>query len=186
MLTTTNRVVFDAKTVLKFVRAPGFVGEARRHDRAQQISPLGVVPLHDSVQTPEGGYLVTPRAQGDVLDHVVQNGPLKLEEMSRFVVGVAATMHKLHARDLPHGDLKLENVVLWQGEEHEQSYRLINFGGGFTRTMDRIAGQWIARCASANERTVAWSEGCVHTPRVPCVLRTGELPKSCRFTCGTQ
>jgi tetratricopeptide (TPR) repeat protein len=79
-------------------------------------------------------YLATNWIPGKTARSLLQDGPAPVAKIRPVMAKVLAALGALHAKGLVHGDVKIENVILYE-EEGEQKAVLVGAGA------DRLAGR---------------------------------------------
>lgn len=81
--------------------------------------------IYDFYEAPTVFYIVMEFVDGgELLDHLVDVGPLSERKAARLVQEVGCALALLHAQGLCHSDIKPENVLLTK----EGQVRLVDFG----------------------------------------------------------
>ncbi|GII79432.1 hypothetical protein Sru01_44140 [Sphaerisporangium rufum] len=97
---------------------------AREVDTMRRVRGPHVAEVLDAELTGARPYIVTRYVQGRSLAALVATGdPLRGEELTRLVRGLAEALAAIHAAGIVHRDLKPANVILADGEPH-----VIDFG----------------------------------------------------------
>jgi serine/threonine protein kinase len=73
-------------------------------------------------------YLVLEYAGLGTLDSFLAATSQSWSEKVRIVVGIASALELLHACDIIHGDVKLENILVFEDSQHEYQVKLADFG----------------------------------------------------------
>lgn len=78
----------------------------------------------------EGGipYLVTDYAELGSLDRFMKQRKTSWQEKEQFAIDVACGLELLHESDLIHGDIKLENLLVFPEQEARFTVKLSDFG----------------------------------------------------------
>jgi serine/threonine protein kinase len=96
-----------------------------------------VVRIIDFESTPEANVLVLELAEGDTLETVLSDGPMKVERALPVLAQLAEGLAAIHEKGIIHRDLKPQNVVLTPTARGEQA-RLLDFG--IARLMEMAEG----------------------------------------------
>lgn len=106
--------------------------EMSRDRRTVRESSLGQVLSHPNVcklyemQTLSNHYCMFFEyiSGGQLLDYIIQHGSLKESHARRFARGILSALQYLHANNIVHRDLKIENIMISKTGE----IKLIDFG----------------------------------------------------------
>jgi len=93
-------------------------------EAAARLAHPNIVTLHDLGRAEQGPYLVLELLDGEVLQHVLERGPLPPGEAVRIAMGIARGLAHAHARGVAHRDLKPGNVFLTR----DGGVKLLDFG----------------------------------------------------------
>lgn len=98
---------------------PSSLGPGRSNGSCHDPSSAHVIPLLDALADDDCVYLVYPYASGgDLFDFVTKSeGGLSEETARAFFADMVGGLRYLKSKGLAHGDVSLENVVLWEQEE---------------------------------------------------------------------
>lgn len=108
-----------------FANNPDFI--RRFEAEAQLVARLEhphIVPLYDYWREPGVAYLVMRMLRGGSVQGLLENGPLPIETVARFLEQICDALHSAHRIGIIHRDLKPGNVLL---DEDENAY-LADFG----------------------------------------------------------
>lgn len=126
---------------------PAAIARFRREAAAAaRIRSQHVVQIFDCAVS-DGGllYMVMELLEGETLEELLgRGGRVSLEETSRIVRQVSHVLAKAHDAGIIHRDVKPENLVLVEGEEHP-FVKLIDFG------IARFVGDDESRLTSAGQ-----------------------------------
>ena len=76
--------------------------------------------------------------ESDLFDYLVENGPLeeKNGEASKYISQLVQALSYIHSKDLIHGDLKLENLIV---NPTAKTMKVVDFGSAvYTTSEDKI------------------------------------------------
>jgi len=119
-------LLFDLAALKKFKR------EARL---LQKVRHPNIVPVLDFSLTDAGGYLLMPYFAGRSLRQIISaDGPVPLAQALDIVQQLAHGLRALHRKQIKHGDIKPENILL----SEEGTLHILDFGSA-TLT-EHIAG----------------------------------------------
>ncbi len=105
---------------------------AREAKAAAAVVHEHVIAIHAVDSANETPYLVMPFIDGRSLqERIDQDGPLKLEEILRISIQIAAGLAAAHAQGLVHRDIKPANILLENGVE-----RVLITDFGLARAVD--------------------------------------------------
>lgn len=88
-----------------------------------QIKHENCVELIEVLETPKKRYLVMELCFGDLRERLAR-GPLAEAEARHVALGIAKALQHLHSRGIVHRDVKLENVMMGEGD----TPKLADFG----------------------------------------------------------
>jgi hypothetical protein len=141
----------------KYVGHSGFLQEALMHQAAAQLAPEGVLPLlawtddSSAIQALKLPGLPTTKSQLDLLGGGVLLMPLgkdweypsnnPLEFLHRVVREVCPTLQMLAENSLYHNDLKMGNIVEWQGRLHLIDFGYASWGQNSTNRKVLVCGK---------------------------------------------
>ena len=89
--------------------APSMLAQARR---IGAVTHPNVLVVHDVLQRPKGWTLVAELAEGGTLADALRDGRLTPASRAHIADGLKAAVQALQARDVTHGDLRAESVLL--------------------------------------------------------------------------
>lgn len=97
-----------------------------------------VLQLRDAFETADAYVLVTELVEGgELYDDLVANGKFDEQRASGLMCEIATALAFLHAKNIVHGDIKPENIMLTNDDNNSSSMRLIDFGQAFHE--DKVA-----------------------------------------------
>lgn len=113
--------------VLKMIPSTNFKSDFFYNEvNLQRLSEhKNVVTLLDSFETKEEFVLVLESGQRDLLDYVLDSGPLDEDVAKRLFLGVFLALSNMHKLHIIHHDIKLENLLLMKGK---RELKIIDFG----------------------------------------------------------
>ncbi len=78
-----------------------------------------IVPLYDYWRDASGAYLVMRWLRGGSLNALVKrDGPISLERAAKMLMQIASALAVAHANDVVHRDLKPDNILLDENDNH--------------------------------------------------------------------
>jgi len=120
----------DRDVAIKFLRTGLSVGtETRERFRREalvlsRLSHPGVATVFDFDTQDGTDFLVMEYVPGGSLETRIADGPLSLDDLTRFGAAIAEALHSAHARGVLHRDLKPGNVVLTESGQP----KILDFG----------------------------------------------------------
>ena len=122
-----------ARFVALKVLAPSFWRDAQARERfarearaAASIVHQNVIEIYGVHEVNEIPFFAMPYLRGDTLEaRIKRQGPLRIEEVLRVAMQVAAGLAAAHAQGLVHRDIKPANILLGSGAER---VRITDFG----------------------------------------------------------
>ena len=103
---------------------------------SSRIHSLGGHPnicaMQDFREDEKNYYFIMPYAKGgELLDRLNEKGPMKEKEASECIKGLIEGLAFLHHAGIVHADIKLENIMLLNGDNLSEGAILIDFGSAF-------------------------------------------------------
>lgn len=93
----------------------------------RKIKHPNLAKLHEVYENEEQVYLVMEYLPyGNLLKRVSNNETIKEEKCARFMKSLLETLNYLHANNIVHRDLKLENILMT--DELTMEFKIIDFG----------------------------------------------------------
>ena len=109
----------------KYANRPEFIRDFEAEARlVARLEHPHIVPLFDYWRDPDGAYLVMRWLRGGNLSEFLKQGPLPLEQASRWLDQIAGGLAVAHRNGVVHRDIKPANIVL---DEEGNAY-LTDFG----------------------------------------------------------
>ncbi|ODV91381.1 hypothetical protein CANCADRAFT_14634, partial [Tortispora caseinolytica NRRL Y-17796] len=72
-----------------------------------------IVALHETYKQPSHTYLILDYVpNGDLMDHILNAGPLSERDSSSVLSQILDAIHYVHSRGISHRDLKPENILI--------------------------------------------------------------------------
>jgi tetratricopeptide (TPR) repeat protein len=103
-------------------------------------------------------YVATSWVPGKTARSLLRDGPVPLSKARPILEPVLGALGALHARGLVHGDVKVENVIVWdEGGEQRVALvgagvdRLAGRGAGGLEEAGRLAGFGTAKCVAPEQ-----------------------------------
>jgi serine/threonine protein kinase/DNA-binding winged helix-turn-helix (wHTH) protein len=116
----------------------GFEAEARV---LASLEHPNIVPLFDFWRDPNGAYLVMPLMRGGSLARAARDAPLAPEPCLSTVAAIADALAYAHRRQVVHGDLTPENVLLdGEGRPYLADFGIASLVGGVTGPEETASG----------------------------------------------
>ncbi len=147
---------------IKFLNDSGFLNDSRSASEsstnritreAQAASALnhpGICTIYDVGENDGAPYLVMEFVEGATLADLIQQGPLKLNDLLRIAIQIAAAVSAAHERGIIHRDLKPANIKI----KADGSVKILDFGlakvtqpGGVHASMTTLNGAVIGTAA---------------------------------------
>eukprot|EP00884_Botryococcus_braunii_P005302 jgi/Botrbrau1/14773/Bobra.0284s0007.1 len=101
----------------------------REIDVLSKVAHPSCVRLFAVYNTSKFVYLVTELATGgELLDRILQYGAYSEAEAANILQRILSALSFLHARGIVHRDLKLENILLTDKDQHATEVKIADFG----------------------------------------------------------
>ncbi len=147
---------------IKFLNDSGFLNDSRSTSEsstnritreAQAASALnhpGICTIYDVGENDGAPYMVMEFVEGATLADLIHQGPLKLNDLLRIAIQIAAAVSAAHERGIIHRDLKPANIKI----KADGSVKILDFGlakltqpGGVHASMTTLNGAVIGTAA---------------------------------------
>ena len=107
----------------------------------------GVVPVYDVYEEGNVLHMIMEEAKGgDLFDVIAKNGPMNEKDVKAVAKQMLETIGQLHAKNICHRDIKLENIVSVRPSDYSE-VKLVDFGLAYQAntqlelaSMDRACG----------------------------------------------
>lgn len=105
----------------------------------RKMSHPHIIQLYQVMETESMIYIVTEyAANGEIFDHLVQNGRMAEEEACHVFAQILAAVRYCHLSGVVHRDLKAENLLL----DSDNRIKLADFGFSNYYRPDCLLGTW--------------------------------------------
>jgi serine/threonine protein kinase len=88
---------------------------AREAQAMAKLAHRNIVQILDYNEQDGISYLVMKLVRGGTMEDVIKNGPLALDDVSRFLNQITEALHYAHNQGVIHRDLKPANILLDEG-----------------------------------------------------------------------
>lgn len=93
----------------------------------QRLDHVNIVRLYEIMETENSYYLVLELAEaGDFIKYLSKQKVLAEKEVQKYISQIASALDHMHASNILHRDLKLENLLL----DKDHNIKIIDFGLG--------------------------------------------------------
>ncbi len=112
---------------------------SREIDIMRKLSHRCVIQLYQVMESDSMIYIVTEyAANGEIFDHLVQNGRMSEEEACRVFAQILSAIKYCHTHGVVHRDLKAENLLL----DSDNNIKLADFGFANYYSSSNLLSTW--------------------------------------------
>ena len=98
------KVIAKASTESKFL--------PRELEAMMNLKNENIIEVYEVIETSKEVYIVMEMATGDLLEQIMEQGPLSEAEAKKIFSAVVKAIEYCHSKNVAHRDLKLENILL--------------------------------------------------------------------------